>query len=153
VNAYGKIGIGIETIDKLNGVGNRNGIYSIQLTCDGEIVYKSEMQKFSFDESRALNSLIDYETYLRKNIRYQKSFIEPNNPLSIYTIEKEKGIISFSNSDTKKFDYLVTDSYGNSSSLSFTINTIKSPVQDDKLKPKIDAIFSYKDSNIFDNQN
>ena len=31
INAYGEIGIGIETIDKLNGYGNRNGIYTLSL--------------------------------------------------------------------------------------------------------------------------
>jgi len=153
ISAYGNIGIGIETIDKLNGVGNRNGIYSIQLMCNSEIVYKSEMKKFSFDESRALNSLIDYETYLRKKIRYQKSFIEPNNPLSIYSVNKNNGIISFSDSTPKSFNYLVTDSYGNSSSLSFTINNILSPKPTSKIKSKIDTVFSYRDSNVFNDRN
>ena len=83
INAYGEIGIGIETIDKLNGYGNRNGIYSIELLENSQTIFKSEMKKFSFDESRALNSLIDYEMFLRKKVRFQRSYIEPNNHLNI----------------------------------------------------------------------
>jgi murein DD-endopeptidase MepM/ murein hydrolase activator NlpD len=153
INVYGQVGIGIETIDKLNGVSNRNGIYSIQLSNNSEVIYKSEMKKFSFDESRALNSLIDYETYLRSRTRFQKSFIEENNPLSIYSAKKNNGIISMSNATNNLFDYLVIDSYGNSSTLQFTLTGLKPTTTSPKVKSKIDTIFSYKDINIFDKQN
>lgn len=153
INVYGQIGIGIETIDKLNGVSNRNGIYSIQLSNNSEIIYKSEMKKFSFDESRALNSLIDYETYLRSKTRFQKSYIEENNPLSIYTAKKNNGIISMTNATNNLFDYLITDSYGNSSTLQFTLTGLKPTNTSPKIKSKIDTIFSYKNVNIFDKQN
>ena len=154
ISAYGKIGIGIETIDKLNGVSNRNGIYSIQLSMGSEVIYKSEMKEFSFEDSRALNSLIDYETYLRKRVRYQKSFIEPNNPLTIYTKEKNKGMITFqSSSKQQEFKYMVTDSYGNASSLTFHIAPNHTPQYTPQLKPKIDTLFSYLNDNVFNDQN
>jgi peptidase M23-like protein len=153
INVYGQIGIGIETIDKLNDVSNQNGIYSIQLSNNNEIIYKSEMKKFSFDESRALNSLIDYETYLRSKTRFQKSFIEDNNPLSIYTTHKNKGILTVSNATNNLLDYLIIDSYGNRSSLQFTITGLKPTSISPKLKSKIDTVFSYEDENIFDKQN
>lgn len=154
ISAFGKIGIGIETIDKLNGVSNRNGIYSIELSVDNETIYKSEMKEFSFDDSRALNSLIDYETYLRKKVRYQKSFIDPNNHLTIYSKEKNKGVIIFNtNSKQKNVKYLVTDTYGNSSSLEFDIQTITIPNYSAKLKSKIDTVFSYLDDNVFNDRN
>lgn len=154
ISAYGLVGIGIETIDKLNGVGNRNGIYSIELSTENKTIYKSEMREFSFDDSRALNSLIDYETYLRKKVRYQKSFIEPNNPLTIYSKEINKGMIEFnSRSSQKEFQYNVIDTYGNKSSLKFSINTILSPKYSPKLNPKIDTIFSFLDDNVFDDHN
>lgn len=148
ITAYGQIGIGIETIDKLNDVSNRNGIYSIELSKNKEVIYKSEMKKFSFDQSRALNSLIDYELYLRKRIRYQKSFIEPNNQLTIYTQEKNKGIIHFSN-QTALFNYVVNDTYGNVSKLNFKITGKKPATIPTVIRPKIDTVFNYADSNIF----
>jgi hypothetical protein len=111
------------------------------------------MRKFSFDESRALNSLIDYETYLRSKTRFQKSFIEENNPLSIYTIKKNNGIILMTNATNNLVDYLITDSYGNSSTLQFTLTGLKPTTTSPKVKSKIDTIFSYKNVNIFDKQN
>ena len=152
--AYGEIGIGIETIDKLNGYGNRNGIYSIELSKNAEIIFKSEMKKFSFDESRALNSLIDYEMFLKKKVRFQRSYIEPNNHLDIYTIAKNKGIINFSKNDKNAFKYVVKDSYGNTATLSFGVTGSYNKNQiATVLKAKVDTVFSFQDSNYFEKQN
>ena len=154
ITAYGEVGIGIETIDKLNGVSNRNGIYSIELSQNSEIIYKSEMKRFSFDQDRALNSLIDYEMFLAKKIRYQKSYIDPNNHLPIYTQHKNNGYIRLSVSDKHNFKYNVKDSYGNLSSISFPITGgfNKSLLKPEK-KQIYDTTFSYKDSNYYETQN
>lgn len=148
-NAYGNVGIGIETIDKLNGVSNRNGIYSIQLEANGEIIYLSEMEKFSFDESRGLNALIDYKTYLKTKKRYQKSFIEPNNSLSIYKQSKNNGIINLTSNDTVDLKYTIFDTYGNKSTLNFQLFGSEKPNPNSKLTAKVDTIFNFSDSNYF----
>lgn len=154
IEAYGRIGIGIETIDKLNGYGNRNGIYTIELRKENKIIYRSEMNKFSFDNSRALNSLIDYEYYLKENIRFQRSYIEPNNPLSIYVANENNGIIHFTKGSSFNFKYIVNDSYKNESTLSFKIDGgIDKSNLPSVIKQEFDTTFSYKDSNFFANQN
>ncbi|MBL4668345.1 MAG: M23 family metallopeptidase [Flavobacteriales bacterium] len=154
ITAYGEIGIGIETIDKLNGVSNRNGIYSIELSQNTEIIFKSEMKKFSFGESRALNSLIDYKMYLGKKIRFQRSFIEPNNHLQIYTQHKNNGVIHFAKNDKNAFKYIIKDTYRNTSTISFPIIGEYNKSQITPIsKPTIDTLFSYIDSNYFENQN
>jgi len=154
IHAYGEIGIGIETIDKLNGYPNRNGIYSIELFKNMETIYKSEMKKFSFDQSRALNSLIDYSLFLRENIRFQRSFIEPNNQLNIYTKNNNNGVIHFSKNENMDFKYIVKDTYGNTSSISFNVtgNIDKSSLPN-LIKQKFDTTFSYKINNIFEDDN
>jgi len=154
IAAYGEIGIGIETIDKLNGVSNRNGIYSIELSQNLEIIYQSEMKKFSFDESRALNSLIDYEMFLAKKIRYQKSYIDPNNHLQIYTQHKNNGVVHFSITDKNAFKYIVKDTYGNTSTLSFPVTgNYNKKLISPAIKMLYDTTFSYQDSNYFEQQN
>jgi len=154
INAYGEIGIGIETIDKLNGVGNRNGIYSIELVKNATTIFKSEMKEFSFDESRGLNSLIDYEYFLRKKVRFQRSYIEPNNPLSIYSENENNGIIKFSQNEKIDFNYIVKDTYGNKSTLAFGINgNYNKNLIQKVLKASVDTTFSFSDSNYFEAQN
>ncbi len=154
IEAYGQIGIGIETIDKLNGYGNRNGIYTIELKKDNKIIYKSEMVKFSFDNSRALNSLIDYEFYLKEKVRFQRSYIEPNNPLGIYKESENNGIVHFKQNSSFSFKYTVNDSYKNQSTLSFkATGNIDKKNLPSVVKQKFDTSFSYKDSNFFAKQN
>lgn len=154
INAYGEIGFGIETIDKLNGYGNRNGIYTIELQQENETIYKSEMKKFSFDQSRALNSLIDYEYYLKERIRFQRSYIEPNNQLNIYKEQKNNGNVHFKKGDEINFKYIVKDTYQNKAGITFKINgSINKSTLPDLLKQEYDTIFSYQDSNYFTKPN
>jgi len=154
ISVYGEIGFGIETIDKLNGVPNRNGIYSIELSKNKEVIYRSEMKKFSFDQSRALNSLIDYPTYLKQKVRFQKSFIAPNNQLGIYSASENSGIVHFSLNDKSTFKYSVKDSYKNLSTITFSIaGHSKKPQQQKLIDQKIDTTFSYLDSNIYQSKN
>jgi hypothetical protein len=154
INAYGEIGVGIETIDKLNGYGNRNGIYSIQLFKNNETIYKSEMKKFSFDQSRALNSLIDYGYFLKERVRFQRSFIEPNNQLSIYSQNKNNGVVHFSKNDSIYFKYIVKDTYNNTSNINFSVKGFINKKQlPSTIKQKYDTTFSCKDSNIFERDN
>ena len=151
INAYGEIGMGIETIDKLNEVSNRNGIYSIELTQDTTTIFKSEMKEFSFDESRALNSLIDYSYFLRKKVRYQRSYIQANNPLSIYTQNVKNGIIQFSKNDRFSFNYKVKDTYNNTSTLAFSITgNYNNKLVQKVVKSTIDTLSSDRDSNFFE---
>ncbi|MDF1671934.1 MAG: M23 family metallopeptidase [Vicingaceae bacterium] len=154
INAYGEIGIGIETIDKLNGYGNRNGIYTIELQREKETIFKSEMKKFSFDQSRALNSLIDYEYYLKKKVRFQRSYIEPNNQLSIYAEHKNNGITNFKKGDKFNFKYIVKDTYQNTSGISFVVNgNVNKSALPQLITQKFDTLFSYQDSNFFEKPN
>jgi len=153
LSVYGEIGIGIETIDKLNDVHNRNGIYTVQLSSNNNVIYQSEMKKFSFDESSYINSLIDYETFLRKKIRIRKSFIEPNNQLSIYKKEQNNGVLSFSSNQKSTLNYLVKDTYGNSSTLSFNLVGKKQTSTSNVIKLIPDTIFDFNIENSFADKN
>lgn len=147
IKVYGNFGIGIETIDKLNGTSNRNGIYSITLINNNDTIFHSEMSEFSFDETRYLNALIDYETKIKDNIRIQKSFIEPNNKLSIYKKTINNGIINLNKGDKTNLTYIVKDSYGNTSTVNFSVqeNNYKLPT----VTNQYDTLFKYKNHNEF----
>jgi len=84
VLANGSIGFGVNAFDRQDGALNKNGLYSLELKLDGEKIYKFNVEKFSFSESKYINLLIDYEHYKKHKRRIQKCFIEPNNKLSIY---------------------------------------------------------------------
>jgi hypothetical protein len=63
----GPAGFGIRTYDLLNSGYNKCGVYSIKLCVDSVCVFRYVMDGFSFDESRFINSHIDYEAYMRES--------------------------------------------------------------------------------------
>lgn len=113
VYGYGDIGFGINTYDKQDQAHNKNGVYNIQSFVNGNPSYELDFSKFSFNESRYLNRLIDYGYYKRKKSRIQKLFKEPNNPLSIVKNVNEKGLIHLKEGDHVNYIIKVTDFKGN----------------------------------------
>ena len=154
ITAFGQIGVGINTYDQQSGASNQNGVYSVMLFDNNELIYKSELSKFSFDHSRALNSVLDYDIYLCKKTRFQKSCVAPNNPLTIFKEQKNNGTITIANNETKSINYLVSDINKNSAMLSFNILGKKpEAISIATIKAKVDTILKYSNDNILDKHN
>jgi hypothetical protein len=149
----GKACFGINTIDLFNNGNNKNGVYSIALFVDSSQVFEQVMETFSFDETRYVNSLIDFPDYILIQRRVQKSFIQPNNHLSIYKNVKNDGIIEFTDDGIHQLTYKVADAAGNVSLLSFWM---KSKVRNEadsyeNYKSVSQGIFfTYKNDNLFE---
>ena len=135
-----KIGFGIETVDYLNGSSNRCGVYNIKLFVDEKLIFEQQAEEVPFDESRYLNSHTDYEFKKKKFKWIHKSYLEPNNKLSIYKTTNQNGVLTFKNSGIHKIKYITTDAYGNSSTLNFNVtstpnlNLIKTPIHKNFVK-------------------
>jgi len=147
ISLTGEVGFGIATTDRHNGLSGTNGVYSIQLEVDGKIVYTSALERFGFDNSKAINAHIDYPAYLTTKRSIQKSFVEPGNPLKIYSGLVNSGKINFNDGAVHQLRYTITDSKGNSSVLPFTVNAGSAPI----VSPIIPAgtIFPYNRVNKF----
>lgn len=128
VSLTGEVGFGVVTTDKHNGLSGTNGVYSIQLELDGKMVFTSALERFAFEDSKAINSHIDYPTYLNTKRSIQKSFVEPGNPLSIYSNLVNNGRINFNDGEIHQLRYIITDSKGNASTLSFSVHAGSAPI-------------------------
>jgi len=122
IKVVGKVAFGIDTYDQISGSANRCGPYSIRLWVDSALMFSQTMDRFSFDESRYINSLIDYEYYINKRIRFNRMYLEPNNRLSVYDNHINRGVVSFAESGNQKAWVVVSDYHGNSSRLDFTFD-------------------------------
>ncbi len=148
VNMGGETGFGIQASDKNSASENSNGLYSIELVVDGETVHSSEWDKFSFANSRGINSHLDYPALLTSGKRIQKSFIDPGNPLQIYKTRVNNGLINISDQDIHDAQYIVRDVAGNESILGFKIRY--NPVAK-KWSKRIDGYkFRYDQANELD---
>ena len=109
IKAFGKIGFGVSTHDQQNGASNKNGVYQIKTTYNGEETFNVLFEKFSFAETRYLNRYIDYEYFKNNRSRVQKLFRQSNNPLSIINGENEFGFITVEDNFTSLYTIEVTD--------------------------------------------
>ncbi len=148
----GSVYFGINTYDPFNHGNNKNGIYSIKLTVDSITIFEEDMERFAFDESRYINSLIDYREYIELNKRVQKSYIQPNNHLHVYKNTKNRGIIRFDDGKLHRVTYYVSDVAGNTSKLKFyVLSGIQNPesFQGLGLPQPEGKLFTYNSDNIF----
>ncbi len=120
----GKVAFGIDTHDQSYGSVNRCGPYGIKLWVDSSLMFSQTMDQFSFDESRYINSLIDYEYYMKEHVRFNRLYIEPNNQLSMYDHNVDRGIVSFPDSAEHKGLIVVRDLHGNNSRLNFVFSYV-----------------------------
>ncbi len=117
----GEIGFGIEAYDYLDGAASRCGIYIIELYADNFMVFSWRMDEFSFNESRYINSFIDYGEKQKTGRNIQKAFIDPNNRLSVYEHNLNNGLVVFSDEKSHLISLVLKDAYFNTSRLDFTV--------------------------------
>ncbi|MCF6348135.1 MAG: M23 family metallopeptidase [Flavobacteriaceae bacterium] len=128
IEAYGTIGFGINVIDKLDGALNNNGIFSLNMTVNGETVYHHTIDTYAFSETRYLNTHIDYERYYKKRQRIQKCFVEPANKLSIYSNLINNGYINIEDGLSYTVKITAKDFKGNIRSLIIPVKGKKASV-------------------------
>ena len=89
----GDIGFGVQAFDRQDLANNKNGIYNLNTFINLDTILKVAFNKFSFDETKHINRLIDYSEFKKNKKRFIKLFIQENNPLSVFKKELNKGVI------------------------------------------------------------
>ncbi len=129
IYAYGTIGIGINAYDRLDGALNHNGLYDIKMEVNGDEIFQFTLDKFSFNESRYINSYIDYKRYIKLKQRVQKCFVDyDKNNLSLYKTLINKGF--FTVKDSLDYNVIITasDFEGNQTKLTIPVKGKKDSI-------------------------
>lgn len=147
IDVCGTIGFGIDVFDRLDNAPNKNGIYSIEFCVDSILIYKHKMERFSFSETRYINSLMDYHAKKKYSAKPQKSFKDPNNQLSVYEYLLDEGRLYFDSVGVHKAEYIINDAEGNSSSLTFQFRSLNSVSIESKKEGQ--TIFYHNHDNRF----
>tara|TARA_R110002073_G_scaffold4213_1_gene27900 strand:- start:40059 stop:41753 length:1695 start_codon:yes stop_codon:yes gene_type:complete len=128
IEAYGTIGFGVNSVDRLDGALNNNGIFDLKMIVNGTTTYEHSLDEFSFSETRYLNTLIDYGRFYNKSQRIQKTFVEPANKLSIYKTLKNKGYLTVKDSASYMVQIIARDFSGNQTKLIIPVKGKKDSV-------------------------
>ncbi|OFX27801.1 MAG: hypothetical protein A2033_15875 [Bacteroidetes bacterium GWA2_31_9] len=150
ISACGNVGFAIETNDFTDLSSNKCGVYSLELLDNEKRIFYFEMNDISFEQTRYINSHMDYVLNETKNKKIHKSFLEPNNLLEIYKDVIDNGIINFSNDSVHTLKYIVKDIFGNTSVFSFTAKGSKlSEINIANSTPSCEQIMPYNNENFF----
>ncbi len=128
INAWGRIGVGVKAYDLMNDQNNIYGVKYIRLFVDNTRVFSSTINRFSFSETRMLNSFIDFVDWRKRRSFFMKSFVEPGNSLPFYETVN-KGFIDINEEREYNLRYELEDHYGNTLSYKFTVNGKPQPLE------------------------
>lgn len=146
----GKIGFGLEAIDRLSGANNACGVYSYELSLGKNKIYDCKLDKVPSVDSKYINAHTDFEFRKKTGRWFTRGFMLPGNQLEIYGTYKEKGAVQFNTDSLYLLSYLMKDAYGNSSSMDFKIQSVSKPIIV-PFKPNENVVktFNYQEENTF----
>ena len=107
----GPVGFGINSFDRMNNTWNKMGLSNIKTNIDGNEIFNMDLNSFSYDEWRHINTFIDYPYYKNKKIKIQKLYIEEFNPLDMYKRSLGDGVVKINETNVtylysvKLFDF------------------------------------------------
>lgn len=117
LKSIGKIGIGIVAFDKHNLANNNNGLFKIETSFNNQNLLEILFDSISFDETKHINTFIDYSFFKNHEIRIQKLFVEDNNLLDLYSFKLNNGFITIENKKSYIYEVNLYDANGNNSKL------------------------------------
>lgn len=150
VRAAGTIGFGFIGHDRQDMAANKNGVYSVQQLVNGKIYSDYSFEKFSFSETRYINTLIDYHHLGKYKQRIQKSFRSPGNRLSIYNTLHNDGKIVVREGLSYNVELLIKDFEGNQVKLLIPVEGKRETVKKEQEEKKTDYYVIAKKPNNYD---
>lgn len=128
VHANGEVAVGVCAYDQVGTSANKNGPYLYEVYFNELLAFQVECDSFSFDETRYVNSLLDYRHYKEKKTSYVRSEVDPFNKISV--IARKNGTIVLSEGDTVAVTIKVKDYAGNASKVCFDlVGTVPAKVE------------------------
>lgn len=121
IAAWGKIGVAVKAYDRMDGQNNIYGVKHIRLFVDDSLRFSSTIDEYLFEETRMLNSFVDFEDWRNNRSFYMKSFIEPGNTLRIYH-DNLDGYITLHEERAYPMKYELEDHHGNITTYRFTVH-------------------------------
>ena len=120
-SAWGRIYPAIKAYDHMTSTSNIYGVKHMSLEVDGKEVYRRTIDRFSFSDTRAVHTLVDYPT-LRKSGSWMMVTKVPESDPLFYMIDAENsGILEINSERRYKCAFVLEDAFGNRTRAPFII--------------------------------
>ncbi len=116
----GVIGLVLHTFDQQDLSNNHNGVFTIEQFVNDTVTYAFKIDKFTFDKTRYINAHMDFEKYKAKRQLAHNCFVWPGNFLTNYSHLVNSGFITLDANSQKQIKLIVSDSWGNKSTIQLT---------------------------------
>lgn len=114
--------VAVDAVDKMQGTNARLAIGEYRVLLDGEEIYRFNVGNgIPMDESRYMNSLIEYPLKGRTGRMMVKSYVEPGNGLGYKIQCHNGGLVVLDDDNIHALEIEVKDYDGNSESVSYRI--------------------------------
>ena len=119
IKVNGTVYFGISTYDQADDSHNKNGVFSIELFADNRLIFNILFDKYSYDETRYINSLIDYKKFFHDKERFVRTEIDDYNGLGLYG--ERYGSVTLKKGEKVEMKFVVKDYFNNVSIVKFTL--------------------------------
>lgn len=126
ITAAGPIGLSVDVFDQSNGVNNVYAVYELNLSVNGQSLFTSRVDSFSYHETDQMFLDRIYPFLQNEEGSYQRLYIADGNTLPFYITNDTKGALDLPPGN-HEVTIRATDYFGNSSSAS--INLIVEPLE------------------------
>ncbi len=127
--AWGNVSPAINAYDRMTGTTNIYGVKYLTLTVDGKQIYSRTIDRFSFDATRATNTLAEY-SLVQRGKWLMWTYVPESRPLGNMIVAENRGIITIDREKDYKCKYTLSDEFGNTTTCSFTIRGVKQKISE-----------------------
>ncbi len=118
VEVSGPIGLGINAFDQSNDVHNSYAVYKLSMSVDGQELFKSRVDSFSYNETGQMFIDRVYSLLENKGDGYQRLYTADGNSLSFYSKNNSRLNLK---PGTHQVSIRASDYYGNTTTASLTL--------------------------------
>jgi len=147
ITASGKLFFGVEAYDRLDDAWNKNGYYCAAVELNGRPFFTATFDRFSYDESRYMNRMVDYRHHLETRKWVQKLISHDYDPLEINNFTTNNGIVNVEDNLSFNYNLKLMDFKGNTRTVQIPIKHVTGVnIQKDSL---VETPFFVKTGNAF----
>jgi hypothetical protein len=135
--AWGDVYPGITAYDRMTSTSNIYGIKYMTLTVDGKEVYNRNLNRADLEGNRAIHTLVEYPERATSGAWIMTTRIAETKPLLYMVKAENEGIISIKEERDYACVFTLTDEFGNTTKVPFTIKGKKSEITAASAKGKL----------------